>query len=97
MLQNRPILEEPVLTHGDSQLGNYMFRGVEVEALLEWEMCCLLTLEADLAYLCLANQLNGSFLDKLPDGIPPEEEWLAEYEERGQLRIENDSIETIDP
>jgi len=89
LVRNQPILEEPVLTHGDSQPGNYMFRGVEVAAVLDWEMCCLLSRESDLAYLCLANQVTSSFLDKLPDGVPPDEEWLTEYEEISGHKIRN--------
>lgn len=89
LLDNQPVVEEPVINHGDCQLGNYMFRGAEVAAVLDWEMCCLAPPEADLAYLCVFNEYVSSGLEQLPDGIPEEAEWLAEYERASGHRIQD--------
>jgi aminoglycoside phosphotransferase (APT) family kinase protein len=80
LLDNQPVVEEGVLNHGDCQLGNYMFRGAKVAAVLDWDTCCLLPPEADIAYLCWFNEYASTGMDKLPAGIPPEKDWLAEYE-----------------
>ncbi len=89
LVENQPTLEKPVLNHGDCQLANYMFRGVEVAAVLDWEMCCLASREADLAYMCVANEYTSAGLGALPDGFPEPEEWLAEYENVSGYTIRN--------
>lgn len=85
LLRNAPIHRQPQLAHGDANLSNVMFRGAEVEALLDWELCHLGLGEADLAY-CIAGIAH--FLFRLPpqSGIPSETEMIEAYRhERGEL------------
>ena len=74
------------LAHGDPNLSNVMYRGTEVAALLDWELCHLGLGEADLAY-CIAGMAHFQLtLDPLP-GIPTQDEILAAYKAaRGGLR-----------
>jgi len=89
LLRHQPAGGRAVVNHGDCQLGNYMFRGAEVAAVLDWEMTCLLPPEADLAYLCVFHRYLSTGMDGLPDGIPSEEGWLSEYERVSGHRIRN--------
>lgn len=88
LLENQPAIKEPVLNHGDCQLGNYMFRGPDVAAVLDWEMACLGAREMDLAYLKLANEYVSVGLEERPEGVPPDEDWLAEYERVSGYKIQ---------
>lgn len=89
LLDNQPSAGRPVLNHGDCQLGNYMFQGTEVCGVLDWEITCLAPPETDLAYLCVFNEYLKSGMEQLPEGIPPEEEWLAEYERESGHRVQD--------
>lgn len=75
----------PELTHGDTNLSNFMYRGDKVAVLLDWELCHIGLGEADLGY-CLAG--NDHFLHLLPpmDGVPSTAEMVEAYRtERGKL------------
>jgi aminoglycoside phosphotransferase (APT) family kinase protein len=90
LLDNQPVVQDAVVNHGDCQLGNHMFRGLDVVGVLDWEMCCLLPREADIAYLCCFNKYLISLRNgKLPLGVPQEGGWLAEYEKLSGHKIQN--------
>lgn len=81
LLRAAPTRRQPQLAHGDTNLSNVMFRGTEVEALLDWELCHLGLGEADLAY-CIAGIAH--FLFRLPPlrGIPSEAEMIEAYRDK---------------
>lgn len=70
------------LVWGDARLGNLLFRGVRVSAVLDWEMVFLGPPEADLAwYLYLDRHLSeGVGAPRLP-GLPDRAATVARYEE----------------
>jgi len=88
LVENQPLIENPVLNHGDCNPGNYMFRGVDVVGVFDWEMCCLAAPEVDLAYLCSNNEFFTLGLDEIP-GVPWQEDLLAEYESLSGHKIQN--------
>lgn len=85
LTNHAPRHRAPELTHGDTNLSNFMYRGEKVAVLLDWELCHIGLGEADLGY-CLAG--NDHFLHLLPpmDGVPSTDEMAQAYRaERGKL------------
>jgi len=85
LAKHAPRHRAPELTHGDTNLSNFMYRGDKVTVLLDWELCHIGLGEADLGY-CLAG--NDHFLHLLPpmDGVPTIDEMTGAYRaERGKL------------
>ncbi|MEI9931658.1 MAG: phosphotransferase family protein [Rhizomicrobium sp.] len=78
LLESSPRERKAELVHGDTNLSNVMFRGSEVAALLDWELCHFGLGEGDVGY-CLAG--ISHFLNSLPPmaGIPSDDEILAAY------------------
>ena len=78
------------LCWGDSRLGNILFQGTEVAAVLDWEMAFIGDQEADLAWWLF---LDWTFCDGygVPrlDGFPSREETIARYETLTQRRVEH--------
>lgn len=86
LLEHAPRTRTTELVHGDTNLSNLMFRGSEVAALLDWELCHFGLGEADLGY-CLAGMSH--FLSGLPPmaGVPTDDEIVAAYRAaRGEAR-----------
>jgi len=77
LTQNQPMIERPVLCHGDTNFTNNLFDGDEVSAVLDWEMAFIGAPEADLAYGLGAMDALGP---ERPEGIPSPAEMIAEYE-----------------
>jgi aminoglycoside phosphotransferase (APT) family kinase protein len=78
LLEYAPRARKPELVHGDTNLSNVMFRGSDVAALLDWELCHFGLGEGDVGY-CLAGMAH--FLSTLPPmaGVPSDEEIVATY------------------
>lgn len=78
LLERAPRSRAPELVHGDTNLSNVMFRGSDVAALLDWELCHFGIGEGDIGY-CLAGMSH--FLSTLPpmDGVPTDDEVVAAY------------------
>jgi len=78
LLATAPLSRKAELVHGDTNLSNVMFRGSDVAALLDWELCHFGLGEGDLGY-CLAGMSH--FLSSLPPmaGVPSEDEIVAGY------------------
>lgn len=59
---------EPVLSWGDSRIGNVMYRGTEPVAVFDWEMAALGPRELDLAWLIWAHRNFEDLTEEL--GLP---------------------------
>jgi aminoglycoside phosphotransferase (APT) family kinase protein len=67
---------------GDAKLGNIMFRGFDVVALLDWELCGVAPAEEDLMnQLAVDAVLADVFRVQRADGFPSREESVSHYEE----------------
>jgi aminoglycoside phosphotransferase (APT) family kinase protein len=82
--RNRPTAPaDPVLTWGDSRIGNLLFRadGVEITALLDWEFACLASPSHDIAHWLYAQRyFTEGIGTSLPEGFPDREETIAYYQ-----------------
>lgn len=78
LLAHAPRGRKAELVHGDTNLSNVMFRGSDVAALLDWELCHFGLGEGDIGY-CLAGMSH--FLSTLPPmaGVPTDDEIVAAY------------------
>ncbi len=86
--ENQPVVTDPVFLHGDSNMSNYMFRGTDVVAVLDYGESHIGPRELDLGRQCNGNHLLGMGMGKV-DGVPSEEEWLAEYEAISGYKVKN--------
>jgi len=86
LLDHKPATENLGIVHGDYRIENLIFRGTQVAAVLDWELCTIGEPLADLAYCCIWHHLPKAVLGGLADqdlaalGIPDEQEILALYE-----------------
>lgn len=79
LIDMEPADVDTVLCHGDANLGNYMFDGGRITAVVDWEMAFLGTPECDLSYLEIGDSiLQGKTLR--PEGVLTHAEMQAEYE-----------------
>jgi aminoglycoside phosphotransferase (APT) family kinase protein len=75
----------PELAHGDANITNFMYDGVEVAALLDYELSHIGLGEADLGYQ-LAGFSHFRLLAPPVDGVPSDEEMVDAYASvRGKL------------
>jgi aminoglycoside phosphotransferase (APT) family kinase protein len=79
LLDHQPPERRLSLCHGDAMMANYMFRGDEVVAVLDWELAFLGNPAHDIAWQVLTHAFLGLGCEPL-DGMPTEEERKAEYE-----------------
>ena len=80
--EHRPVVERPVLVHGDYRSGNFMYDDdLAINAIFDWELAYLGDYHDDLAWASLT--LFGG-LDEAGEGLAssllPEAEFLALYE-----------------
>lgn len=69
------------LVHGDPGLGNYMFRGQELIAILDWELAGIVHPTMDIAMQCLLNNFfRSAATPEIAGIIPSDEEWKNQYE-----------------
>jgi len=85
LIDRKPTAENIGIVHGDYRIENLIFRGNEVAAVLDWELCTVGEPLADLAYCCIWHHLPQIVLNGLADqdlaalGIPEEAEFLDFY------------------
>jgi aminoglycoside phosphotransferase (APT) family kinase protein len=73
---------------GDAKLGNIMFQGFDVVALLDWELCGVSTAEEDLMNQIAVDAVLADVIG-VPriDGFPPRAETVSLYEEHLQREM----------
>ncbi|NUT50717.1 MAG: phosphotransferase family protein [Saccharothrix sp.] len=77
---NRPPAAPDVLLWGDARLGNLVFDGLDVAAVLDWEMAALGPAEVDLAwYLYLDRYLSEGIGSARLDGLPDRDRTVRRY------------------
>lgn len=79
LLKNAPEISDPVLMHGDPNLGNYLVHQGEVSAMLDWELSSIGAPELDLAIQIISMGPHRAMTDHLPVAPPTEQEWLQMY------------------
>lgn len=84
---NMPTGERDGIIWGDSRFGNVMYSGLDVCAVLDWEMIAIGNPEADLAWWLFVDWTlqrgngNPEIAGARPEGIPSDEETVAYYEQ----------------
>ncbi len=86
LTENVPMREELVLCHGDTNLGNYLFDGTDINAVLDWEMAFIGHPECDLAMFVVGNESLQSGVQR-PEGTFSDAEFVSEYERASGTRI----------
>jgi aminoglycoside phosphotransferase (APT) family kinase protein len=89
LLEHAPVVEQPVLMHGDPNLGNYLVHERRVSAILDWELSSVGAPELDLAIQIVSMDPHRPSEDKLPVRPPSEAEWLAMYAKVGGKPLGN--------
>ena len=91
LLERAPELGRRVLVHGDYRIGNVMFGGEGVRAILDWELAHLGDPVEDLGWLCVRAWRFGN--DELPaGGIGRREELLRAYRDAGGAPVDPESL-----
>ncbi len=92
--ENMPIIEKPVVVHGDYRSGNFMYTDQgEINGILDWELAHIGDYHEDLAYI--NTPILGCADEKgemLVSGLMPREEFLAKYEQQSGLSIDKDKL-----
>lgn len=79
LIANEPDDVDIVLCHGDANLGNYMFEGTDVTAVVDWEMAFLGTPECDMTFMKTGDLILQPD-DERPEGCLRFDEACTEYE-----------------
>ena len=82
LVRNQPDyhVEEYRLVHGDPGLGNYMFAGGKIVAIIDWELSGIVHPTYDLAMHCaLSDFFRASAAPEVAAIIPTSAAWLARY------------------
>jgi len=92
--ERMPVVEQPVVVHGDYRSGNFMFTDdLQINAVLDWELAHLGDHHEDLAYT--ASDLLGCPDERgqmLVCGLLPREEFFARYRELSGLPVDADRL-----
>lgn len=80
--ENMPVVEKPVIVHGDYRSGNFMYTDDhKINAILDWELCHIGDFHEDLAYTTSpvlgTPQTDGSVLTS---GLLSKQEFLEKYQ-----------------
>jgi aminoglycoside phosphotransferase (APT) family kinase protein len=76
---HQPTIAVPCLCHGDSNLGNYLFRGTRITAVLDWELAFLGTPQCDIGFFWHgAAALQPDV--PMPQGVPSFGDLVSDYE-----------------
>ena len=91
---NMPVVEHPVVVHGDYRSGNFMFTDdLQINAVLDWELANIGDHHEDLSYT--ASEILGCPDERgtlLVSGLLPRAEFLARYRDHGGLPVDEDKL-----
>lgn len=85
LADNVPQESPPAVVHGDFRLENLILQGMEIGAVLDWELCAVGEPLCDLSYCCIWHHLPREVLGGLMNeplatlGIPGETEFIDLY------------------
>ncbi|MDF8335674.1 phosphotransferase family protein [Novosphingobium cyanobacteriorum] len=80
--------EDYVLVHGDTQVGNYMFRDYRMVAILDWELSGIATPSYDVGIFCnMLSVFRSMATPEVAAIIPSQEDWVARYERINGVRL----------
>ena len=84
---------EPVVSWGDSRIGNCMYRDFEPVGVLDWEMACLGPRELDVAWVVYAHRVFEDFAEVFETGGMPDflrlDDVVARYEATSGVTLRN--------
>lgn len=88
--ENIPVIETPVVVHGDYRSGNFMYTDdAKINAVLDWELAHLGDYHEDLAYtsskILACPDEKGELL---VSGLLPRNEFLEKYEQYSGLKVD---------
>lgn len=88
--RNMPVVENPVVVHGDYRSGNFMYTDdLQINAVLDWELAHIGDHHEDLSYT--ASEILGCPDERgilLVSGLLPRAEFLARYRDHGGLPVD---------
>jgi aminoglycoside phosphotransferase (APT) family kinase protein len=88
--RNMPVIDRPVIVHGDYRGGNFMFTpDLQINAVLDWELAHLGDRHEDVSWATMT--LTGARNDDgtlLSSGLIPRPQFLARYQELSGLKID---------
>jgi len=92
--RNVPVIEQPVVVHGDYRSGNFMFTpDLKINAILDWELAHLGDHHEDLSWASMT--LTGAVAEdgtRLASGMIPREAFFARYRELTGFAIDPRTI-----
>ena len=92
--RNMPVVEKPVVVHGDYRSGNFMYTDdLRINAVLDWELAHIGDHHEDLSYT--ASEILGCPDERgtlLVSGLLPRAEFLARYRDHGGLPVDEDKL-----
>ena len=96
--RNMPVIDKPVVVHGDYRGGNFMFTpDLQINAILDWELAHLGDHHEDVSWATMT--LTGARDDDgtlLSSGMLPRPQFLARYQERSGLKIDPKTLYYFD-
>jgi aminoglycoside phosphotransferase (APT) family kinase protein len=84
-----PAATTNVLLWGDPRLGNAMYDGDTLIALLDWELASFGPPEMDLAWYLALGELTAAFMGANPTGMLTDNEFVRRYEDAGGSKPEH--------
>lgn len=88
--ENMPVVEQPVIVHGDYRSGNFMYDdNLRINAIFDWELAYLGDFHDDLAWATLSLFGGPDEQGKgLASGLMPQEEFLERYEKLSGFTVD---------
>lgn len=96
--RNMPVIDKPVVVHGDYRSGNFMFTpDLRINAILDWELAHLGDHHEDLSWVTMT--LTGAIAEDgtmLASGMIPRQQFFDRYRELTGLPIDMKTIHYFD-
>ncbi len=89
LIASTPPPSASTLIHGDFRLGNTLSKGTTVVSVIDWEIWALSDPRVDLGWFLMMCNPDKTLGRPVSDGMPPNEELIAVYEEARGAKIED--------